>query len=159
MTLERLRLSDIRKYYGAKLILDGIDLTLSEGDRLAIVGENGVGKSTLAHIITGEESADSGNVLLSADVTVGYLSQDITTEHDNLTVQAYIEWATGDLNRLRDRMQTLETRMTEPLSDDEMAYILMEYGRIQALFEQRGGYELDSRIEQIFAGLAIDYLD
>ncbi|MEL7432890.1 MAG: ABC-F family ATP-binding cassette domain-containing protein [Chloroflexota bacterium] len=159
MTLERLRLSDIRKYYGAKLILDGIDLTLSEGDRLAIVGENGVGKSTLAHIITGEESADSGNVLLSADVTVGYLSQDIATEYDQLTVQAYIEWATGDLNRLRDRMQTLETRMTEPLSDDEMAYILMEYGRIQALFEQRGGYELDSRIEQIFAGLAIDYLD
>ena len=56
-------------------------------------------------------------------------------------------------------MQHLESRMTESLSDDEMDTVLTEYGKVQEQFERRGGYDIDARIERIFAGLSIDYID
>ena len=155
MSFEILRLSNIRKYYGPKLILDDLDLSLNRGERMALVGENGVGKTTLSRIITGEEDIDSGNIQLANNAQIGYLPQEVTGD-DSITVQAYIEAAMGELNTLRERMRELEQAMsnTEDISD-----ILEEYGQIQAQFEQRGGYEIDNKIEQIFNGLNIDYIE
>lgn len=155
---EILKLSNIRKYYGPKLILDGLDLSLNRGERVAIVGENGVGKTTLTHIITGEELADNGSISLASSAEIGYLPQEVIGE-DGTTVQAYIENAMGALNTVRERLQTLEQKMTQDLSDEDMAVVLLEYGALQEQFERRGGYEIDSKIEQIFSGLNIHYID
>lgn len=64
MSFEVLQLSNIRKYYGPKLILDGVNLSLNRGERVALVGENGVGKTTLCRIILGDEDYDSGTIRL-----------------------------------------------------------------------------------------------
>jgi macrolide transport system ATP-binding/permease protein len=158
MSLEILRLHDIRKYYGPKLILNGVELSLNRGERMALVGENGVGKTTLSRIILGTEPADSGTIRLLDNAEVGYLPQEVTGD-DETTVQRYIEQATGALASLREQMQSLEKRMTETLSDVEMAAVLDEYGKVQEQFERRGGYDIEARIERIFAGLSIDYID
>ncbi|MEO1286302.1 MAG: ABC-F family ATP-binding cassette domain-containing protein [Chloroflexota bacterium] len=155
MSLEILQLSDIRKYYGTKLVLDGIDLSLNRGERIALVGENGVGKTTLSRIITGEEFADNGTIHLATDARIAYLPQEVIGD-DKLTVQAYIESAMGDLNRLRDRMRELEHAMT---ISDELDPIMQEYGQVQEQFERRGGYEIETSIERIFDGLNITYIN
>lgn len=158
MILEILRVEQITKSYGSKLVLDGIDLCLNRGERIALVGENGVGKSTLSRIITGEEEADSGKIRLLDGAELGYLPQEVMGD-DGMTVRQYIEQAMGTLKRLRETMQTLEQRMTEPLSEMEMSVVLEEYGEAQVQFEQKGGYEIESRIAQIFTGLSIDYIE
>jgi macrolide transport system ATP-binding/permease protein len=158
MSLEILRLHDIRKYYGPKLILNGVELSLNRGERMALVGENGVGKTTLSRIILGTETADNGTVRLLDNAEVGYLPQEVTSD-DTTTVQRYIEQATGALASLREQMQSLEKRMTESLSNDKMAAVLEDYGSVQEQFERRGGYDIEARIERIFAGLSIDYID
>lgn len=157
-SLEILRLNNIRKYYGPKLILDGLDLSLNRGQRIALVGENGVGKTTLTRLITGEENADAGIITIAPQAEIGYLPQEVSAD-DNQTVQAYIESAMGALNDLRDRLHELEQQMAHPAEDDDLDAILQDYGRVQAQFESRGGYEIDSKIEQIFDGLNINYIE
>ena len=158
MSFEVLQLSNIRKYYGPKLILDGVNLSLNRGERVALVGENGVGKTTLCRIILGDEDYDSGTIRLASGAEIGYLPQEVAGD-DDTTVQHYVEQALGALNELREEMQHLEQRMTESLPDDEMTQVLEAYGQIQEQFERRGGYDVDSHIEQIFSGLGIDYID
>jgi len=155
LSFEILRLENVRKYYGTKLILDGLNLSLNRGERVALVGENGVGKTTLSYIITGEEEFDSGKIQLANNAQIGYLPQEVTGD-DTITVQAYIESAMGELNTLRDRMRELEQAMTNA---NDMDAILEEYGIVQEQFERRGGYAIDSKIEQIFDGLNITYID
>ncbi len=154
-SFEILRLTNIRKYFGPKLILDGLDLSLNRGERLALVGENGAGKTTLSRIITGEEEIDSGTIQLADNAQIGYLPQEVTGD-ERLTVQAYIESAMGDLNMLRERLQELEQSMS---NTDDMDSVLEEYGILQEQFERRGGYEVDNKIEQIFDGLNINYIE
>ncbi len=154
MTKEILRVSQLQKYYGAKLILDNVSLGLNRGDRAALVGENGVGKSTLARLILGQEEADRGHVWLMPGAQAAYLPQEIQAE-DDATVSQYIETRVGELHKIRARLGELETQMGQgaPLAD-----LLDEYGRLQELYEARGGYTLESRLEQIFAGLGIQHI-
>lgn len=154
-SFEILRLTNIRKYYGPKLILDGLDLSINRGERLALVGENGAGKTTLSHIITGEEEIDSGTIQLANNAQHGYLPQEVTGD-DSITVQAYIEASMGELNILREKMRELEQIMSDT---EDVSEILDEYGIVQEQFERRGGYEIDNKIEQIFAGLNINYIE
>src|SRR5215213_4805801 len=71
-----LRLVDLAKSYGARPILDDVSLTVSSGEKIALVGANGAGKTTLLRIVCGEEEADAGGVQLANGWTIGYLPQD-----------------------------------------------------------------------------------
>ena len=154
MSHEILRVGNLQKYYGAKLILDDVSLMLSRGQRAALVGENGVGKSTLARLILGLEEADAGEVWLKPGARVAYLPQEVPVD-DEASVGQYIEERLGDLHRIRERLAQLEAQMAQAAALDAL---LDEYGRLQALYEARGGYTLESRLEQIFAGLQIAHI-
>ncbi|MCY3573856.1 MAG: ABC-F family ATP-binding cassette domain-containing protein [Chloroflexi bacterium] len=152
--MQILRVSQLQKYYGAKLILDEVSLGLNRGDRAALVGENGVGKSTLARLILRQEAAERGDIWLLPDAQVAYLPQEVRAPARQ-TVGNYIEARLGELHKLRDRLHELEERMGE---GGDLDALLDEYGRLQERFEARGGYTLDSRIEQIFAGLSLQHI-
>lgn len=70
-----LDLKKVRKSYGDKLILDGFDYSFKKGERIGIIGKNGVGKTTFLNIITGNEQPDSGKVNLGDTIVYGYYSQ------------------------------------------------------------------------------------
>lgn len=151
MSEQILHISQLKKSFGARVILDEVSFLLNRTDRAALVGENGVGKTTLCRIILGQESYDAGTIQLSAEV--GYLPQEVTSEYD-LTLRQYVERATGDLDQIRLEMQALELQM----SDGDSA-ILERYGELQDEFLRRGGYDLDYRMAQVFTGLKIAHLD
>jgi ATPase subunit of ABC transporter with duplicated ATPase domains len=73
---EVLSVRGVRKAFGKKEVLHGVDLTVRRGDRLAILGPNGIGKSTLLKIAVGEEHADSGEIEWGYETHVGYFAQD-----------------------------------------------------------------------------------
>lgn len=158
MTQAILQLDHITKSYNIKRVLDGASLLLNRGERVALVGENGTGKTTLARIIVGEDSADSGTTTLATGATIGYLPQEVAGD-DAMHVQQYIERATGDLDRIAQTMRDLEAQMGSVQDDATMTRILDAYGTLQATYQRRGGYELPARMEQVFAGLGIAYMD
>jgi len=86
-----LELEGIRKAYGENLVLDGVSLTVQRGDRLAILGPNGIGKSTLLKIAMGVVAADEGKIEWGYETWPGYFAQDHRelVEASDQTVQAW----------------------------------------------------------------------
>ena len=80
MDMILLQVNQLSKSFGVEPILDNIKLEVQERDRIALVGRNGAGKSTLLKIIAGELSHDSGEIMKSKEVRIGYLAQDIITK-------------------------------------------------------------------------------
>ena len=70
-----LELKNIKKSYDDLLILDGFDYTFKKGERIGILGKNGVGKSTFLNIITGKEKPDSGKINIGETINYGYFTQ------------------------------------------------------------------------------------
>ncbi len=161
MSQQVLKLDRLTKYYGAKLILNEVSLTLNRRDRMALVGENGVGKTTLAKMMVGKEKPDIGQVIVSAKVDVGYLPQAVTFGLEGgTTVQDYLKKSVGRLDLITSQMKSLEKRMSAPtLEPEELEHILAQYGQLQEEFERKGGHDLDYRFKRVLSGLDIDYID
>src|SRR2546429_277257 len=144
------------KSYGAITVLDDISFTVNSNDRIGIVGSNGVGKTTLLNILIGQESTDSGSFSFTPRTEVGYLPQ-TTPEFSGHTLQDLILESVRNLRQLEERMRELESAMST-VKDDQLAGLMDEYEQVSSRFQDRGGYELDYRIDTILDGLRLSYL-
>jgi len=148
-----LTVQNVSKAYGNNQVLDNVSLTLHAEQKLGLVGANGVGKSTLLRIIVGELAADTGRVVLASGADLGYLPQMLHAAADQ-TIAELIAASQSRLQQLEARLRSLEDQMAQP--DGALDDLLEEYGRVSEQFEQRGGYDLGHRTDQICAGLRID---
>jgi macrolide transport system ATP-binding/permease protein len=144
------------KSYGAITVLDDISFIVNSNDRIGIVGSNGVGKTTLLNILNGQESTDSGSFAFTPRTEVGYLPQ-TTPEFSGHTMQDLILESVGNLRQLEEQMRELESAMSTA-NDDQLTGLMDEYEQVSSKFQDRGGYELDHKIDSILAGLRIAYL-
>src|SRR2546430_5037377 len=144
------------KSYGAITVLDDISFIVNSNDRIGIVGSNGVGKTTLLNILIGQESTDSGSFSFTSYTEVGYLHQ-TTPEFSGHTMQDLILESVGNLRQLEEQMRELESAMSNA-NNDQLAGLMDEYEQVSSRFQDRGGYELDYKIDYILAGLRIAYL-
>ncbi|HET9110805.1 MAG TPA: ABC-F family ATP-binding cassette domain-containing protein [Ktedonobacterales bacterium] len=143
----------IAKSYGRHLILRDITFSLSQGERVGLVGANGAGKSTLLRVIAGAEAADAGEVILGPSLELGYLAQTPPIVPGQ-TVDDLLYESVGQLRAMEARMRELEAAMAQPDSPDLDAR-LDEYGHLVTRFQERGGYELDHLIAATLAGLGL----
>ncbi len=147
---------NLSKSYGAIMVLNEVSFVVNDNDRVGIVGSNGVGKSTLLRILMGQEEADSGTITYASSVEVGYLPQ-TTPEFYGRTIQDLILESVGNLRQLEERMRQLEADMAT--ADKEyLATLLNEYNEVSTRFQDRGGYDLNYRIDSILEGLHLTYL-
>ncbi|HLJ33235.1 MAG TPA: ABC-F family ATP-binding cassette domain-containing protein, partial [Ktedonobacteraceae bacterium] len=151
-----LTIRNLTKSYGAITVLQDISFVLNDNDRVGIVGSNGVGKTTLLKILMGQEEADSGTYSYAPSIEVGYLPQ-TTPDFYGHTINDLIFESVGNLRQLEKRMRELEMIMTGA-SQEQYAALLEEYGTVSTKFQDRGGYELDYKIDTILEGLHIAYL-
>jgi macrolide transport system ATP-binding/permease protein len=151
-----LNIRHLFKSYGAITVLEDISFVVNPNDRAGIVGSNGVGKTTLLNILVGQESIDSGSFSFDPFTEVGYLPQ-TTPEFSGHTMQDLILESVGNLRQLEERMRELETAMSTA-KDDQLAVLMDEYELVSTRFQDRGGYELDYRIDTILDGLRLSYL-
>ena len=139
-------LTAVEKYYGEQVVLDDVSLELREGWRLALIGRNGSGKSTILKILMGTESADAGVVHRADGVTLAMLEQDPEFPEGE-TVLAVAERAFAELDDLDARLKRLEAAGL----DDHDTYERWE--RLHATFERRGGYARRARRDAVLDAL------
>ena len=131
-------------------LLDGLTFEIQEGERVAILGRNGCGKTTLLKILTGEMDYDDGEVYVNPNKRVGLISQ-IPHFPQGYLVEDVLHSAFSDLWNIRRRMETIERQMQQ----DTNGELLREYDRLAAAFQAGGGYETDVETDKICNGLGI----
>ncbi|HEY3991314.1 MAG TPA: ABC-F family ATP-binding cassette domain-containing protein [Ktedonobacteraceae bacterium] len=146
----------VSKDFGGKPVLHEIDLELSEGERVGLVGENGGGKSTLLRLLAGHEMPTSGSIARKRNLTIGYLTQEADPALSHQSIFEVVSTASPELGQLPARLSELEAQMADPaIANDAvcMERVLAEYGKAQERFEALGGYTLGHRVEAVLGGL------
>ena len=131
-------------------LLDGLTFEIQEGERVAILGRNGCGKTTLLKILTGEMDYDEGEVYVNPHKKLGLISQ-IPHFPEGYTVEDVLHSAFAELWQIHGRMEELEGKM----QSDSSGELLREYDRLTAAFQAGGGYETDVETDKICNGLGI----
>ena len=141
--------------YGERQVLDGVNLTLSQGEHVGLVGRNGCGKSTLLRIISGTDSLkpDSGQVQLARGTTVGYLTQDFDLD-PNLPLRDEASRAFSKLDQLHQKMQQVSHQMADA-EDGQLDRLLKRYENLEQKMQAAGGYAVDHQIDGTLHGLGL----
>ena len=145
--------SSLSKSYGPTDIFSGLSFSVSKGARMALVGPNGVGKTTLLRILVGVDEASSGTVSRSRGVRTGYLSQEADFEMEG-TLWDACHSVFAELIQKQEELHKLESQMATHADE-----VMERYGKLQEDFERRGGYTYITRIKQVLTGLGFDAND
>ncbi|MBN1892625.1 MAG: ABC-F family ATP-binding cassette domain-containing protein [Clostridiales bacterium] len=150
--MQFLTVRDICKSYHGHLLLNGVSLSVNSGDRIALIGDNGTGKTTLLKIIAGKIKPDSGRVQVSRNTVIGYLAQDPEEqiEGENTLKSAEI---------LRLEKELSETEKSLSSSSKHSEALLEHYAHLTARFEALGGYDYEHRMKEALGGLGLSNID
>ncbi|WP_413366947.1 ribosomal protection-like ABC-F family protein [Lysinibacillus sp. 3P01SB] len=145
----QLKAENISKSIGGNPIFTKMNIEVLPGERVAVVGRNGCGKTTLFQLLAGIEQPDDGRVIKAKGDKVGYLHQ--IPDFPDKTVYEVLYAAFTELIQMQKRLQELEEQMIRETTDK----LLHQYGELQEQFIVRGGYEIDSKISSVANGLGI----
>lgn len=134
-------------FFGANDLFENIDFQVNENEKIAIVGKNGTGKSTLLKIITGEVELSRGEIHKTADLSIGYLKQNAFVDE---THTVYDELLT-----VFDKLINMENELTllaEKMKKDPSEENVNRYADLETRFSYLGGYSYHNDINSIFNG-------
>ena len=146
-----IQVTNLTKFFviGENLLQD-LSFEIQEGERVAILGRNGCGKTTLFKILTGQMDFDGGEVYVNPNKRLGLISQ-IPHFPAGYTVEDVLRSAFSEVLRCREKMQALEEAMARGASDEQ----LHAYDDLLGRFQAGGGYEMDVDVDKVCNGLAI----
>ena len=143
-----MQVEQISKSFGGRTLFSGVSFRLEEYDRLALVGPNGAGKTTMLKIISGQEDADEGRVILAKGARLGYLEQEAIEMGDNPIFEEVLSSQVEILEAER-RLRKLEVELGENPTDKQ----LEAAGRARDNYEMLGGYTIESKVRSVLFGL------
>jgi ATP-binding cassette subfamily F protein 3 len=154
-----LSISNLCRQFGSQVVFDHANMTVTERERVALVGANGSGKSTLLRLIAGLDEADDGVISLPRGWVVGYLPQDgITTSGRSVMAEALDAFA--DVLALEQECRRLEEALAQTPADaaghDDL---LARYGDARARWDVEGSYDYESQAERVLLGLGFTLAD
>lgn len=151
-----IELNNIIKNYGLKNVLNGMNLTLKTGERAAIIGCNGAGKSTVLKIIMKQENISAGTINIRKNATIGILRQIYEYEETNPNVYTFLQRSFEHFFELETKLKKLENEMSYEKNDEKMSELLQKYGNVQQKYIQMGGYDIQEKFNKICSGLQIN---
>jgi ATP-binding cassette subfamily F protein 3 len=147
-------LDDIHISFGAKVVFDKLQLRFYPHEKVALVGPNGCGKTTLLKTILGSEQPDIGVVRRRKNLRLGYLPQE-PQSCDNKTVIEELHSTAEDILRQQNKIHALAEEMGR-LEGAEQKAVMKEYDRLCHQFEASGGYTYEIKIKEVSVGLGLD---
>ncbi|MFC2035435.1 ABC-F family ATP-binding cassette domain-containing protein [Chloroflexota bacterium] len=147
-----LSVSNISKSYSARYLFSGISFNIGMRDRIAVIGQNGTGKTTLFEIISGNITPDSGVISMHKGTTIGYLKQDINPTPGRKLLEEVAK-SSASINNLAHKIQLLQEELTEEQDKEDIDVMLHELGKLQHAFESSGGYNTEHEARIILSGL------
>jgi ATP-binding cassette, subfamily F, member 3 len=149
-----IHLTNISKQHGSQILFQNASFQILPNTRNGLVGANGTGKTTLFRLITGKETPDGGEITFSKNTKFGYFSQNVGNM-SGVSALSEVMSAASDVVALGEKMKEMETAMAVPMCDKSMEKLLAEYGDACEEFENRGGYDLETRAQTVLTGLGI----
>jgi ATP-binding cassette subfamily F protein 3 len=146
---------ELSKSFGALDIFSALTFSIPHKSRIGLGGPNGVGKSTLIRILTGEEEASSGVVNRARGTIIGYLPQEASL-HSARTLWTEILTVFQPLLDLQAELHQLESRLSAEGAEEEL---LSTYGKLQSKFEHMGGYTYETTLRMTLTGLGFTRQD
>lgn len=146
-------INKVTKNYGFKNVLNSASLEIFTGDRAAIIGRNGVGKSTILKLIAGEEAPGQGEISLRRGARVGVLEQIPRLRPAGVTVEQVLMEPFAQLFRMERRLRELETEMSRAAEKG-----MTEYAELQEQYALKGGYDIEERSSKVIQGFRLSAL-
>lgn len=146
----------IQCHFATQKLFNHIKGEVVEGKRIGLVGRNGEGKTTLLNVLAGDLEPDEGQVTWKKGSVIGLLKQ-TPDEQGKVSVHKLLTAVFAEFTEIQEQLEDMEKHM-EIASSAELNKLLSRYGAVQDDFIQRGGYEIDVRIDQVLNGLRITHL-
>ncbi|MDB7641373.1 ABC-F type ribosomal protection protein [Ligilactobacillus ruminis] len=156
-----LQVQQVARYFGADTLFENVSLDVSDNSRIALVGRNGVGKSTLLKMIIGNESPDAGQITKKKGLTIGYLAQNTGLESDK-TIYAEMLSVFERLQIMEKNLHEMETKIADPGADhSSSAYsqLLNQYDQLLHDFEEQNGYGYEAEVRSVLHGFHFEQED
>lgn len=150
-------LNNVSKGFLDKSVLKNINLSVCEKDRIGLLGVNGVGKTTLLNIITGNLECDSGTVSVNPDLRIGYLKQNESLDISN-TLKEEIQNSLNEIFEVREKLEEISREMSS-CSDTEYPDLSAKYEKYTNIYEAADGYHAEVRINTVLNGMGFADFD
>lgn len=153
--------NNLNKSFGIDSILENVNFTVNENDKIGIIGVNGTGKTTLFKVISGIYGYDSGDIYTSKDCEIGYLEQNTNFHSENTIFEEVLE-VFKDVIDMEKYLRNLEHQIAEESSNansDKLEKIMNEYSHKLELFSDMNGYGYKSEAKGVLKGLGFNDLD
>jgi ATP-binding cassette ChvD family protein len=142
----------VTKRHGQREVLKNISLSYFYGAKIGVLGLNGSGKSSLLKVLAGVDKDFEGETAVSPGYTIGYLEQEPLVD-ETRTVREVVEEGVGDVMQIIREFNEINAKFAEPMEPEEMDALIERQAVVQELMDNKGGWDIDSRLEMAMDAL------
>ena len=157
---EMISIDNLKVEFGVKPLFDNVSFVINDKDRIALVGKNGTGKSTMLKIICGLQKPTSGNVAIPNDTTIGYLPQ-VMNLQDNTTVREEVKKAFADISKMKERVDKLNEELAQRTDYESDSYmeLVQKFTTEHERYMMMGADNYEAEMERTLTGLGFERTD
>ena len=153
-------IDNLKVEFGVKPLFDNVSFVINDKDRIALVGKNGAGKSTMLKIICGLQKPTLGNVAIPNDTTIGYLPQ-VMNLQDNTTVREEVKKAFADISKMKERVDKLNEELAQRTDYESDSYmeLVQKFTTEHERYMMMGADNYEAEMERTLTGLGFERTD
>lgn len=153
--MKELKAENLTRTYGEKVLLDQVDFSIMEGDRIGLIGINGSGKTSLLNTITEKDKAEQGSITKPKDYRISYLMQDPNLDEDQTVFDAVYQGDTPLLKAVREYEQAVEKLAADPMNEENQQH----FAKAEQFMTQEDAWNADTNAKTILHKLGVTNLN
>lgn len=153
--MKELKVENLTRTYGEKVLLNEVNFSIMEGDRIGLIGVNGSGKTSLLNTLTGRDKAEKGSIQKPKDYRIGYLMQDPELDGNKSVFDAVFQGETPILKAVREYEKALEQLNKDPMNETYQH----QFSKAEQVMTQEDAWIADTNAKIILTQLGVTQLN